>query len=165
MLCERCKQRQATTSIKHTLNGHSTTFHVCSECAHAMASLNLFGGLNFDHLLSEMFAGDATKADETKRCPKCGMSFEELMEGGKLGCAACYQTFRTELLPSVQRIHGKSAHNGKVPKTAGRAVQRKRQLASLQQQLDQAISAEQFEHAAELRDQIKALQREAEQHE
>ena len=49
------------------------------------------------------------------RCPTCGASFEEITQSGKIGCADCYQTFRSQLMPVIQRIHGTTRHKGKVP--------------------------------------------------
>ena len=89
----------------------------------------------------------------------------EFMDSGKLGCDECYRTFYRELAPSIEKIHGKAAHSGKVPRSAGAVLQNRRKAEQLKAELAQAIREENFEKAAGLRDQIKALESEGPHHE
>ena len=80
------------------------------------------------------------------------------MNSGKLGCADCYTTFYDKLLPSLQRIHGKTRHEGKNPtilKTD--VVENVNVFENLEEQLKQAIAEQNFEKAAELRDRINEM--------
>lgn len=74
-----------------------------------------------------------------------------------MGCADCYNAFLKELTPSISRIHGKTAHVGKVPKSAGGNVKLKNQLMEAKRKLQEAIEAEEFEKAVTLRDEIREL--------
>ena len=69
-----------------------------------------------------------------------------------------YDIFYDELLPSIQRIHGKTVHIGKLAKSAGSEVKMKSTLAKLKEELTTAIKEQEFEKAAKLRDQIKELE-------
>ena len=63
-------------------------------------------------------------------------------------------------------MHGKAYHAGKKPRpTTSAAPTREQKLESLREELKAAVDAEQFEEAAKLRDQIKELQKEEDQHE
>ena len=104
-----------------------------------------------------------------KRCPKCGASFEEIAESGKIGCAECYNVFRDRLMPTIHRIRGAAKHKGKVPgSNALRIVEPAGKIAVVEEptpiekkraELKEAIEKQDFEHAAELRDEIKEMEK------
>lgn len=159
MLCERCHRNAATTILTQTVNGHTTTEHLCAECAYQSGFTGLFNGFPFSQILSGMNRAARTS---TKRCPKCGATLQEIVNSGHLGCADCYTTFRSELMPTIQSIHGKAAHIGKKPKSSipkpppARPLLAER-IAQLKDDLQQAVKEENFETAAKLRDQIREL--------
>lgn len=165
MICQNCGQRTATTHIKSVVNGQLTEVHLCAQCAqkqgyaHFLPDMGGFGSL-LGGLLGE------TPIQEVKRCPGCGASFQEISKTGKIGCAQCYQTFRAQLLPMVQRIHGAAKHKGKSPGgSALRVAEPNRQLVAVEESpleekerlLKKAIEEQDFEQAAVLRDQIKEM--------
>lgn len=94
-----------------------------------------------------------------KRCQCCGSSFEDIAKTGKVGCAECYDVFYEELLPSIQRIHGRTAHTGKLAHSAGTEVKVRNEIAKYRAELEKAIKDQEFEKAAELRDRIKELEK------
>ena len=167
MLCEKCGKNVATTHIKTSINGVVESHHLCAACGQlSHAVQNQFG---LSDLLGSFF-GDTVKsvpsADKRKRCPGCGICFDDIVETGRVGCDQCYQTFLEQLLPSLQRMHGKANHAGKTPRVAQAAAPtREQELAALREQLREAVAAEQFEEAAGLRDRIRAMEKEDEQHE
>lgn len=55
MLCEKCGQREATSHFKQTINGKTTVYHVCAQCAEQMGLNNLFHGFHFN--IGDMFGG------------------------------------------------------------------------------------------------------------
>ena len=78
-----------------------------------------------------------------------------------MGCAKCYETFYTRLLPVVERIHGSSRHRGKTPDGNLPQVsqsERRGMLLAKKQKLREAIEAENFEDAVTLRDEIRMLE-------
>jgi protein arginine kinase activator len=82
---------------------------------------------------------------------------EEIAQTGRVGCPECYRHFSERLNPYIRRVHGPAAHTGRIPKSAGERLYRKRQLAELQTALQDAIARQEFERCAEIRDQIAAL--------
>ena len=82
-----------------------------------------------------------------------------------VGCADCYDKFFDKLLPSIQRIHGRTRHVGSVPVTVTEttaSAQSKPEtaedrIAALEAEMKKAIEAQNFEQAAVLRDKIKEL--------
>lgn len=169
MLCQNCGKHEATTHIKSVVNGEYTQLHLCSTCAGKLGYGDVFSGFGFD--LGDFFGNFFSKPKTTlssakvERCEKCGMSFEEIVKNGKIGCADCYGKFYEMLLPSIQRIHGKTQHNGKVAniideKETVKEKTKEEIIAELKEEMKTAIEEQNFERAAELRDEIKAKEAE-----
>lgn len=159
MLCQKCGNHPATTHVKRTVNGKTTELHLCAACAAEQGIGNMFGGFSLGDFWGSLFAEPAMPAvTDSVRCEGCGKSFREIASSGRAGCPSCYTTFYDRLLPSVQRIHGKTGHVGKVPTGAGSEVLRARELDDLRRQLNTAIANQEYEKCAELRDRIRELE-------
>lgn len=91
-----------------------------------------------------------------KACDHCGTKFADFRNSGRLGCPHDYQVFRAELVPLLESIHGATRHAGKTPRRPASVV-RAQDLQRLKKELQKAVAAEDYERAAELRDQIKAI--------
>ena len=143
MLCEKCGKYSATTYLKQTIKGRTVGMNVCSHCAMELglgSMLSTFG-LNMDDIFSSFLnKASARTADRQKLCPKCGKSLHEIATSGRVGCDLCYTTFRTELLTSIEKIHGHVRHAGKVSASAGEEIKVKRQLAQLKESMNHAIA-------------------------
>jgi len=95
---------------------------------------------------------------EPPKCNVCGMSFDDFKRTGKIGCANCYNVFRDNLIPILRRLHGSTEHTGKIPAKTARSIQNENVVERLKQELAEAISKEEYERAAELRDRIRELE-------
>ncbi len=168
MMCQNCGQHAATTHIKTVINGQLTEAHLCSQCAKKQGYGNVLGDLGgFGSLLGGLLTGTEAPGGE-KRCPGCGASFRQIKSSGKIGCSQCYSTFRSQLIPVIERIHGTVQHKGKVPGSSALMVQDKNvqlvkqkplsELDRKKQEMKAAIERQDFEQAAVLRDQIKELE-------
>ena len=161
MLCDHCGKNPATASIKQTVNGQTKLFHLCRDCAEQFKLSSFFSHPFFD--TSSLFSGLFQQADSreglnrAKRCPNCGAVLQGILSTGHLGCSSCVETFGEELLPTIRKIHGNAVHTGKVPQTASIKIKTKRQIELLNEQLKKAISVQNFEEAAQLRDEINRL--------
>lgn len=167
MLCEKCKKDVATVSITTIINGDKTVKNLCAQCAEAEGHLG--NGFHFNedwpNLLPNLFSLGGIggiKPMETLTCPQCQLSFREFTKGGRLGCSHCYEAFRRQLAPILKQIHAGDQHEGKVPKRLWGKKGIQREIEGLKIKLQQAVEIENFEEAAKLRDDIKALQKKAE---
>lgn len=164
MLCQNCGKHEATTHIKQVINGEYTQAHLCSSCAAKLGYGDVFSNFGFDigNFFGSFFSQPTKMLSgaEAQRCPTCGMSFEEIAKSGKIGCADCYEKFYDLLLPSIQRIHGKTQHNGKIAKAKKKdeKLSKEEILKQLKDEMAKAIEEQNFEHAAELRDKIKSVE-------
>jgi protein arginine kinase activator len=91
-------------------------------------------------------------------CPQCGLKFVEFRNSGRLGCPHDYQAFREELLPLLENIHGETRHSGKVPRRLPQNKETQSELFQLRNRLKHAVTKEDYEEAAKLRDSIKRLE-------
>lgn len=164
MLCQNCGKNEATTHIKQIINGDMAESHLCSNCASHLGYSDVFSGFGLN--LSEIFGsllGDMVPtlaAGKGHRCEKCGAAFDDIVREGKVGCAECYRTFYDKLLPSIQRIHGKIKHSGKSSSASPEKVKvetTEEKIEKLQLQMNDAVVKQDFELAAKIRDEIKAL--------
>ena len=85
------------------------------------------------------------------------MTRTEILKKGRLGCDCCYETFAAEMLPVVVSLQHGDQHLGKVPKRCSAQLKSSVEQARLRRELDKAVAGENYELAATLRDQIKAL--------
>lgn len=162
MLCQNCGKNEATTHLKRIINGETAETHLCSHCAQALGYNSVFSGFGLN--LSDLFGGFFGDIPVSKlsnrviRCEKCGCSFDDIAKSGMIGCADCYKTFFDKLQPSLQRIHGNTTHQGKFPQGAGEEVKKAHKLNELKAQLNKAIDEQNFEKAAQIRDEIKEME-------
>ena len=160
MLCELCKEAQATVHLTEIVNDQMSELHLCEACA------NQKGAQVESHFgLSDLLGGlaDFGKTQEpeevtTKACPNCGMTYDQFRKVGRLGCSECYATFKRSLSSLLKRIHGSPLHLGKAPARLVKATKSKNELVELKRKLERAIEMEEFEEAAQLRDTIRQIE-------
>lgn len=168
MLCQECGKRPSSLHFTKIVNGEKTEFHICEACAREKGEIPgspngfsihslLSGILDFDPMMGKGISD--LKPQESIRCSSCGMTYTQFSKIGRFGCSECYTTFGNRLNPLIKRIHGNVAHSGKIPKRSGGRIQIKRHLEQLRLDLQQAITSEEFERAAQIRDNIRELER------
>ena len=163
MLCQSCKQREATSHIHSVINGVVQDTYLCSECAAKMQKSGFSNDGLFD-LFSSFLEGNSTQKNEQPKCDCCGMTFEEISKKGRVGCSNCYITFSRELEPSLLRIHGRTVHVGKrlsgfeEQSVSLEGDEEKTQIEKLKEELKSAVENEEYEKAAVIRDEIRKAQ-------
>ena len=173
VICQECQQRSATLHFTKILNGEKTEVHLCDKCSQEKGG-QFFGSGHSSFSINDLLAGllnvesgvtpakkDTFPSQEILRCPSCQMSYPQFARTGRFGCSDCYPAFQAQLEPILKRLHsGNSTHIGKIPiRTGGNLVLRK-QIDDLQKQLKRCIQKQEFEQAAELRDEIRRLEKE-----
>jgi protein arginine kinase activator len=158
-ICEICKKNQATVHVTDIHENEKKELHLCQECAEAK-------GISFqtNFSLPDLLAGlSKKKKDRPNRdlaCPECGLTYNEFQARGRFGCSHDYQAFREELMPMIERIHGRTRHRGKRAALQPALPQPHREeIDELQQQMREAVDREAYEEAAQLRDAISRLKR------
>lgn len=165
MLCENCNMREATVHKTKITNGVKEELHLCEECAKKDEMPGFNNNFSIHSFLSNLLEGsmapNITISDsQSKKCPQCGSTYNDFRRSGRLGCSMCYLTFNDMLAPLIKRIQGNNIHAGKIPKKSGHSIRLRRKIRNLKNQLQQLVETEEFEEAARVRDEIKALEKE-----
>lgn len=175
MICQNCGEREATFHFSKTINGEKSEVHLCSRCAEQQGTANLaFQAPSIHQLLASLIgstsgSGAATApardpgAGSQPVCPGCGFSYGQFAHTGRMGCSRCYEAFADQLGPLLRKVHSATEHTGKAPRRAEGPLKLKREISALRRELQVAIGQEDFERAAQLRDRIRALERQAQE--
>lgn len=155
--------------IIEVINGQKRALNLCEKCAREIQKEGLFGLLPqmnlhsfLSGLLNQTFGSPAFEEvgkQKGKVCGRCGLSEAQFAKRGLLGCSECYKYFSDRLEPVLRRIHGYTRHVGKVPGLSGEIIKTAREIEKLRALLRDAISKEDFEKAAEIRDTIREMER------
>lgn len=148
--------------LTQIVNGQVSELALCEVCAR---SKGLFDpqSLTFaekffpeefknrvDKLVRELTMGESPQVSRSRSntlnsCPVCGFQIEAYRRTGHLGCPDCYSAFARELDPTAEPAE-------EAPEQSTAMTR-----ARLEKELQQAIAREDYERAAQLRDQINAL--------
>lgn len=166
MLCQNCNVNQATVFVHRIINGQEKDFHLCSQCAEQIDVQISFDKL-FQGFLDTFLSHDQKQNFNQKSyltqksvCTKCGFTYDDFKNTGKLGCDECYKTFHDDLLSVLKNIQGSTRHNGKMPKKSVSKFSYQTQIINLKNELQKAIQTEEYEQAARIRDEIKKIKEE-----
>ena len=156
LICQNCNKNDANMHMKRIINGRAAEVHLCSDCARSLGYGEAFSGFGLG--LGELFGELMSKNEggsSNSYCPTCGKYFDEIVSDGKMGCAECYGVFYEKLLPSLRRIHGKATYVGSKPSSNNISLEER--VEELKKNLSDAIAEQNFELAAQIRDEIIAI--------
>ncbi len=174
MICEKCKLKKAT--VFYTDNDR-TRHSLCAQCA---ATVKKNGEvvesspaedeiifippscLTENEFDSSIITGDVNAGKySSKFCQTCKTSASEIKENGYFGCPDCYASFESDKQFSgiiVKYIHSDGM---RMPMKQKIRLERRKLISELRTKIKSAVMSEDFETAAELRDKIRSLEKEA----
>jgi protein arginine kinase activator len=157
MNCDHC-DKPAVVHETVVKNGVTKEVHLCQAHA-AAAGYVLPEHQPLNQLLSSI-TPTGRRGAASVTCPECGMSVAQFRQAGTLGCEHCYEAFGKALEPLIERAHaGGTHHVGRAPRRSGDGIDLRALRMRLVRELDEAVAAEQYERAAELRDRLHELGR------
>ena len=154
--------------LTQIVNGKVTEMALCEECAKARGLFDpqslTFAEKFFpqelqrqmDKIVRQLVQGDkeekhrpaAEGCDVLTACPVCHFTLEDYRRTNRLGCPDCYTFLASELNAPCE-----DAEDGETQEQE----QPRRSTKDLEAELQQAVEREDYERAAVLRDEIKAL--------
>lgn len=142
MLCEKCKKNMATVHYKQNINGESKQIFLCPECAREEGLVigNIFQMFNMPY-----------KSTQKAVCPTCKQSLDFYRKTGRFACPDCYSAFSDSVEGILKKLHKSTKHKGDMASVPSK-------LEKLKTELREAIECEKFERAAQLRDEIRAIE-------
>lgn len=167
VLCEVCKTRPAKVHYTEIVNHAMVAMNLCVECAE-QKGIDVHAAGNYG--LGDLVAGLIDTAVESEaeriskvRCSHCGYEYSDFKRIGRLGCPECYEAFEAQLIPVLRHVHGSIQHAGKRAAARSERAAIRDRVAALREDLSLAIRAEDYERAASLRDEIRALETQVEE--
>jgi len=158
--CAQCK-KQIHVLYQEIVGSSVTRTEMCADCP----------------VLDERLHGTSPSPDANQGielfCNRCHTSFHDVKMGGPLGCTECYLIFGDMLISELSqakripiRLQKECLLKKSLPLHVGIQPTEipfshvSSQMHSLQEALQQALKKENYEQAAQLRDQIKGLMEE-----
>jgi protein arginine kinase activator len=159
MLCQRCKKQTATVHLTDLVKGEKRERHLCEECA-SQEHITVKQPMSLNDVLNSFLMSQSDVRElSRKQCPQCGMTFAEFRTQGVLGCPEDYDEFGTALASIIERAQdGQTHHTGKSPGQTVEIDPVRQERLQLQRALREAVEAEDYERAAEVRDRLKELE-------
>ena len=165
MLCDECKRNNASIHLVSIVNGEKKERHICQECSKKLGT-NSFMSFSWGDVFPTAFGFENTPS--SARCSVCGTTLEDVTRKGLLGCPSCYTNLRSGIMPIIGRVQNRSRHSGRAPTgyeapKLDKPLEATPQVAEdtpegkLKAELAEAISLEEYERAALIRDKIKSL--------
>jgi protein arginine kinase activator len=156
--CQSDCENEATVHLTEIVNGQMKKIDLCEECAKEKGVTDPQGFALADLLLGLGASSEMDSAGPELECPTCGFAQADFKKTGRLGCSTCYTVFAEPLEGMLKQMHKGTQHIGKVPKALRAKLDTTKQRERLNTQLKKAIETENYEEAAQLRDQLKELE-------
>ena len=152
MKCEICGRREATATVAMVINNKKTVHPLCTTCRERIQR----GGSFF----TQMVMLQTIEAPEPELCcPVCNTAWADIKRHGRVGCAQCYQTFAPQLETLMVRLGGEPQRQDQASEDAS-VDEKEQKLRQLREAMFAAVNAEEYERAAQLRDEIRLLEQE-----
>ena len=156
MKCENCGKNEVTFVYQSNVNGKITEKHLCQECAEKLGYTNMVhhGHQMMENLLGGSLFGDGFFDDFFSPMPslmgRMGRMLEDPFDDFFQAMPAL------SAAPAQQEAPAKEEHL--VDHEEQSRFSRLRELNALKMEMKKAVRQENFERAAELRDQIRDLE-------
>jgi len=154
MKCDRCNK----PAVVHQViikNGSHREIHLCADHA-AEAGVPNPGQQPINQLMTKV--GPASPRAAMPACRCCGATLTRIRKDALFGCPSCYDTFGKAINIMIERAQGGATHHvGRGPGGSERDEARRLESRRLVEELDQAVRAEQYERAAEIKAKLASL--------
>ena len=118
-VCQVCRVKEPSVMIDAAAAGGRIRTYLCASCAYREEKLLNWGetGVSLSRLAAAVAENQARRAGADSRtgCPVCGVTLDEVVADGLLGCGHCYARFKEEVASSIRLTQGSSQHLGKSP--------------------------------------------------
>ncbi|MGJ3241564.1 MAG: UvrB/UvrC motif-containing protein [Opitutales bacterium] len=155
LTCDLCKN-PATVHLTQIVDNQIHKVDLCEACAQKKGVTDP-EGFSLSDLLIQGPGESVYPSHNDLTCETCGLEQARFKKTGRFGCPDCYATFQPLLKPILREMHSGLEHNGKQPEAMLDRVERSEQIRTLKSRLSEAVSAENYEEAARIRDRLKDL--------
>lgn len=153
--CDGCGAASGHIRVYQTRGTEFSELWLCDRCADRLGVE--IESPAFAPTVGELL-GTLIGTNSGRSCPVCGTKFRVIRQTGRVGCAECYRVFGGRIHHLLEQSGLTEPHVGRYP---ARLSSFKRLLVdreSLREKLEQLVGDEDYEGAAVLRDQMRALE-------
>ncbi len=105
------------------------------------------------NLIDLIFDKPLSQKSSVPGCPTCGLTLENFLATGRIGCSDCYEFYKKEFTPMIEKCQESSnQHVGKMPNNNKNVM-----IKQLEEELANSIKKEDYENAALIKAKIKEL--------
>ena len=159
--CDLCDKPAVLNELVREKDDQWKQIHLCEDHARAYGYPGS-GEIKQDPQVKSAASGSRDQPGRRKRlasCESCGLTLASFRRHGLLGCADCYHAFEAHLEPLIGRAQaGATHHCGHVPDQKDAHIDRRLNRMRLLKELNDAVTTEQYERAARIRDELQSLE-------
>lgn len=153
MKCENCGKNEVAFVYQSNINGHVTEKHLCSECAEKLGYTQKIAA-HSQRMMRSLFSSSLFEDFFTPYPTLLGRMSRMLEDP--------FDDFFTDMpalgAPAETKPEAQKPQDTLLEQEEQNEISKTRQLNALRMEMRKAVAAENFERAAELRDQIHALE-------
>jgi len=161
MICDMCKLNEAKISVEQVADGVTKNIYLCPVCSQRLG----FGMFSktIDISITKILGSDDKDNDDGRKsdqCPVCGLSFREIESKKMMGCPECFSFFKAEIMEILGKKKKNLKYSGFITdEQSSETFFETHSSEELHEELKKAVETEDYERAAALRDEIKALEK------
>lgn len=157
MICDMCKLNEAKVSVEQVADGVTKNIYLCPACSQRLG-FGMFSetiDISITKILGDKDNDDGRKSEQ---CPVCGLSFREIESKKMIGCPECSSFFKAEIMEILGKKKKNLNYSGFIADDSSpKNLFENNNSEELLEELRKAVQIEDYERAAALRDEIKAL--------
>ncbi len=163
MKCDLCN-KPAVVHEFQIMNGIKQELHLCQEHAAQQGFAEAPGISSFaghsKGAMQSVSTKVGTAAVQAPQCETCGMTFAQIRQNSNIGCPDCYKALEAPVGKLIEQAqYGATKHVGRRPAGSKADLARRHESQRLMRELESAVSAEHYERAAKIRDDLARMSR------
>ncbi len=141
MICENCKEKNATSFCQIKIDGKTVQKYLCQHCRSLLVRSDELS-VNPEFKIKNQF------------CHNCGTTLKDFIASSYLGCENCYEEFSLVIEQALKSVQINQNHQGKIPVR----FQKKEELQNLEELLNKAMENQDINQVNRLTARLKHLQ-------
>ncbi|UTD12109.1 UvrB/UvrC motif-containing protein [Treponema denticola] len=159
MICDMCKLNEAKISVEQVADGVTKNIYLCPACSQRLG-FGMFSKTIDISITKILEANDNDDGRKSEQCPICGLSFREIESKKMMGCPECFSFFKAEIMEILGKKKKNLKYSGFITdEQSSETFFETHSSEELHEELKKAVETEDYERAAALRDEIKALEK------
>ena len=159
MICDMCKLNEAKISVEQVADGVTKNIYLCPACSQRLG-FGMFSKTIDISITKILEANDNDDGRKSDQCPVCGLSFREIESKKMMGCPECFSFFKAEIMEILGKKKKNLKYSGFITdEQSSETFFETHSSEELHEELKKAVETEDYERAAALRDEIKALEK------